>query len=219
MTFEQVIARIRRALLLDETAYVEVRDDTAFTLFALGAAGVAVLVGSIGAFLWGQVALDNTPDGFFFDTIILGTIFLAALWLIGVIVTYLVLSQLYSEALNAYGLGRVVALGHIPFALSLLVFIPEIGFGFGVLAVAAMLYYTNFGLRAAYPTIDPLRVLVSVLAGFAVWALFLAVLTGPGNAFAPGTFIFEWTGDVVESDSAYSPIKVEDLIETANNGN
>ena len=202
MTFEQVISRIRRALMLDETVFVEVRDDIAFTLFALASAAIAVLIGGIGSFLWGKVVLDSTPDGFLLDTIVLGSIFLLFLWLIGLIVTYLVLSQLYGEKVTSDGFARVGLLCHVPFALSLLVFLPEIGFGFGVLTIAAMFFYINFGLRAAYPDIDPLRLMVSVLAGFAVWTMFLPILTSPGNAFAPGTFIFEWTGDVAESISS-----------------
>ena len=206
MTFEQVVTRIRRALMLDETAFVEVRDDAAFTFFAAGAAALALFIGAIGAFLWGQVVLDSTPDGYFFDTVILGFIFLLVLWFIGVIVSYLILVQVYREQVTADGFARVLLICHVPFALSLLVFLPEIGFGFGLLAVAAMFFYSNFGLRAAYPSIDPMRVMLSVLAGFAVWALFLPILTGSSNAFAPGPFIFEWTAQVAESAySSYSP--------------
>jgi hypothetical protein len=202
MTFEQVISRIRRALMLDETVFVEVRDDVVFTLFALASAAVAVLIGGIGSFLWGKVVLDSTPDGFLLDTIVLGSFFLIILWAIGVLVTYLILAQLYREEVTTDGLARVLALCHVPFALSLLVFLPEIGFGFGVLAIAAMFFYSNIGLRAAYPNIAPMRIMVSVFAGFAVWTMFLPILTGHDNAFAPGTFIFEWTGDVAESVSS-----------------
>ena len=199
MTFEQVVARIRRALLLDESVFVEVRDDAAFTLFALGAAAAAVVIGAIGSFLWGRVVLDNTPSGFFFDTIFLGSIFLFVLWLIGAIVTYLVLVQLYREEVTSDGFARVVLLCHVPFALSLLVFLPEIGFGFGVLAIAAMFFYSNFGLRAAYPNIEPLRVMLSVLGGFAVWTMILPILISSSNAWAPGAFVFEWAGAVAKS--------------------
>jgi hypothetical protein len=202
MTFEQVIARIRRVLMLDETVFVEVRDDAAFTLFAAGAAALAVFIGAIGSLLWGQVVLESTPDGFLLDTIVLGSFFLIILWAIGVLITYLILAQLYREEVTPDGAARVLALCHIPFALSLLVFLPEIGFGFGVLAIAAMFFYSNSGLRAAYPTIAPMRIMASVFAGFAVWTMFLPILTGDGNAFAPGTFIFEWTADVAESLSS-----------------
>jgi hypothetical protein len=197
MPTEQIISRIRRALLLDQTVFEEVRDDAAFTPFALGAAAIAAIIGAIGAYLWGVIVLDSTPDGFFVDSVILGSLFLIILWVMGIAVTYLLLSQVYREEIAPDALARVIAIGHVPFALSLLVFIPQIGFGFGVLAVAAMFFYTMFGLRAAFPVIDPLRVMLSVAAGFAVWLMILPLLTSAGDAFAPGVFIFEWAGDVV----------------------
>jgi len=213
MTFEQVIGRIRRALMLEEAAFVEVRDDAAFTLFAAGAAAVALFIGGLGSYLWGQVVLESSPDAFFFDTIILGFIFLSILWVMGLVATYLVLAQLYREQVTTDGLARVLLLGHVPFALSLLIFLPEIGFGFGVMAIAAMFFYSNFGIRAAYPTIDPLRVMLAVFAGFAVWTMILPILTSFDNAWAPGAFIFEWSADVAER---FDPGGIGDLIDTSN---
>src|SRR3990170_7689462 len=118
-------------------------------------AAIAVLIGGIGAFLWAVIVLDSTPDGFFVDAVILGSIFLILLWLAGIAVTYVVLTQIYREEIAPDALARVVAMGHLPFALSFLVLIPGIGFGFGVLAIAAMFFYSIYGLRAAYPAVDP----------------------------------------------------------------
>ena len=176
MTFDQAIRRIRRALMLEEAAFVEARDDPAFTLFAGGAAALAVFIAAIGAYLYGQVVLSYTPDGFLVDTLLFGSILLLVLWAIGVIAVYLILVQLYGEEITTDGLARVLLLGHIPFAVSLLVFLPEIGFGFGILAIAAMFFYSMFGMRAAYPRIDPLRVMFAVLGGFFVWAAILPIL-------------------------------------------
>ena len=123
MTFEQVFARIRRALLLDETAYVEARDDTTFTLFAVGSAAIAAFIGGLGAFLWSSVILDDTAD-FFVEAFILGSIFLIILWIAGVFLMYAILSMAFGEQLTWDALARVVTIAHIPFAISLLVFIP-----------------------------------------------------------------------------------------------
>ena len=212
MTADQVIARIRRALMLDATAYEETRDDTAFTVVSLVAAALAVLLGAIGAWLWAETVLEGTPDGWFVDTVILGTIFLLILWLIGVGVMYLILAQLYGEQVAPDALLRVATLGHLPFAASLLVFIPEIGFGFAMIAIAATFFYTNFAIRAAYPEIDVLRVMLAVLAGFAVWLFILPILTSGGDAFAPGPFVYEWSADVVEGFSGFTPVNLEDFI-------
>ena len=204
MPTEQIIARIRRALLLDQTAFEEARDDATFTPFAAALAAIAVLIGGVGTWLWSAVVLEDTPDGFFVDAVILGVIFLILLWAAGLAVIYLVLTQVYREEATPDALLRVAALGHLPFVVSFFVFIPGIGFGFGLLAIAAMFFYTIYGLRAAFPAIDPFRVMIAVVAGFAVWAMILPLLSGPGDAFTPGTFAFEWTEDVVEDLSADS---------------
>ncbi|MDO8615238.1 MAG: hypothetical protein Q7T33_05815 [Dehalococcoidia bacterium] len=201
MPTEQIMSRVRRALLLDQTAFEEARDDDAFTPFALGLAAGAVLIGGLGAFLWAVIVLDSTPDGFFVDAVILGSIFLILLWLAGIAVTYVILTQVYREEIAPDALARVVTLGHLPFAATFLVLIPGIGFGVGVLAVAAMFFYTIYGLRSAYPAVDPFKIMVAVLAGFAVWAMILPLLSGPGDAFTPGVFVFEWTEDVTEDIS------------------
>ena len=204
MPTEQIIARIRRALLLDQTAFEEARDDATFTPFAAALAAIAVLIGGLGAWLWSAAVLEDTPDGFFVDAVILGVIFLILLWAAGLAVMYLVLTQVYREEATPDALLRVAALGHLPFVVSFFVFIPGIGFGFGLLAIAAMFFYTIYGLRAAFPAIDPLRVMIAVVAGFAVWAMILPLLSSPGDAFTPGTFVYEWTEDVVEDISAGS---------------
>jgi hypothetical protein len=207
MTFDVVIARIRRALLLDPGAYEEARDDATFTPFAAGGAVIAAFVGGLGAFLWSSVILDDTGD-FFVEAFILGSIFLAILWIAGVFLMYAVLSMAFAEETTWDGLLRVVTIAHIPFAISVLVFIPGIGFAFGVLAIAAMFFYSNFAIRSAYAQIDPMRVMLAVLAGFAVWLVLLPLLTSPSNQFAPGTFVYEWSEDVVEDLSSTS---AEDL--------
>ncbi len=196
MPTEQIIARVRRALLLDSTAFDEVRDDTAFTPYALILAVIAAFAGGLGAFLWSSVILDHTDD-FFLKATILGTLFLVILWIAGIFLAYVILAQLYRETVTADGLLRVMSLAQIPFAVSLLVFIPVLGFTLGVLAIAAMFFYSNFGIRSAYPAIDPLRVLIAVLAAFALWLVVMTILTTNSNPFAPGTFVYEWSSDVI----------------------
>ncbi len=191
MPTQQIIDRIRRALSLDQAAFEEARDDTAFTPVVVGLAAAAVVLAALGAWLFGETVLDFTPDGWFVDTFVLGSIFTVLLFVAGVAVTYVVLTQVYREAITPDALVRIAALGYLPFALGLLVFIPEIGFGFGILSIAAMFFYTVFGLRAAYPAVEPLRVVVAVLLGFAVWGMILPLVGElPNDNFATGVFVF-----------------------------
>jgi hypothetical protein len=191
MPTQQVIERIRRALSLEQAAFEEVRDDTAFTPFAVAAAAAAIVIAGLGSYLWGETVLDYKPDGWFVDTLILGSIFTILLFMAGVGVTYVVLAQFYREMVPPDALVRVVALGYVPFVLGFLVFIPEIGFGFGILSIAAMFFYTVFGLRAAYPAIAPTRIVIAVLLGFALWSMILPLVGEyPDNNFATGVFVY-----------------------------
>lgn len=197
MPVEQIMARIRRALLLDVGVFEETRDDRLFTPIAIAIAGGSALLAGIGAFLWSAFILDETQD-FFLEATVLGTIFLLLLWLVGMIAAYFVLSQVYHESVSLDGLIRVMCLGSVPFALSALVFIPGFGFGLAMIAIALTFFYTNYGVRAAYPDIDPMRVMIACLAAMAVWSMVLPLLTSTDNQFAPGPFVFEWSEDFLE---------------------
>src|SRR3970282_1194949 len=92
MPVEQIIARIRRALLLDVGVCEEARDDRPFTPVAIGIAGGVALLAGIGAFLWSAVILSETED-FLLEATILGTMFLVLLWLVGTTPPYFVPCQ------------------------------------------------------------------------------------------------------------------------------
>ena len=206
---EQFIALARDALVLRESAWRELRDSPTLTPAALLVATVAILLGGFGAYLWAVVAdVQTIPDispgkgDFLVDAFLLGSIMVALLWLGGVVAAYVVLSQVYREAVAGDALLRIAAVGAAPFALGLLVFIPGIGYGIGLVSIALMFFVTVFGVRAAYPAIDPLRVVVALLAGFAVWAMVLPLLSDTGNPFTPGAFVFEWSEDMIEESFA-----------------
>lgn len=192
MTLDQIIARIRRAMLLDTTAYEETRDDTAFTPFSLVAGGTSVLLAAIGAWLYGEFVIDDAlPGTGFVDTVILGTIFTAVLFIIGALAIYLLLGQVLNQEMSADGLFRVVTLTYTPYGLGLFVFIPQIGFAFGLASIAATFYYTVFGIRAAYPNTQTRQVMLSVLAGFAVWAIVIPLISDyPNDNFVTGVFVY-----------------------------
>jgi hypothetical protein len=192
MPTEQIFSRIQRAMMLDPRAYEEARDDATFTPFAVGAAVLAVFLAAIGAWLWAETVLSVTPDGWFVDTVILGFIFTVVLFLVGVGVMYVILTQLLREevpSLDAF--FRVVLLGHIGYAVALLVFIPEIGFAFGLLAVAFVYFDTIFGIRAAYPNAGTFNVALAVTIGVLVWAFLIPLIADfPDNNWVTGPFVY-----------------------------
>ena len=189
MMVEQLFARILRALQMDGSAFEEVRDDASFTPVGAGLAAVAILLAGIGAYCWPEVNDEFKPSGYFFDTVILGTILTLALWLGWVMVAYLVLTQVYRETVSPDALFRVCSLGCVPLALGLLVLVPEFGFSLGLVAVALAFALTMFGLRSAF-SIDPARLALANTAGFVVFALVLPLLSTYQNAYFTGIFLF-----------------------------
>jgi len=192
MPTEQIIARIRRAFMQDYSVYEEARDDAGYTVYGLASAAVAVFLAAIGAWLWGETVADSAPDGWFSDTVILGTLFTAVLFAIGIGVMYLVLTQFLRETIPSLdGFYRVAALAHVSYAAALLIFIPEIGFAFGLLAVAFVYFDTIMGIRTAYPAVSAWNSVVAVTAGVAVWAVVLPLITSsPHDNWVTGPFIY-----------------------------
>ena len=73
--------RVLRLIKLDTTVFDEVRDDANELIPAIVVAVVSAFLAGIGSFLWWQVNYDGSgPDGLFLNTVILGPIFLAAIF-------------------------------------------------------------------------------------------------------------------------------------------
>ena len=48
-----------------------------------------------------------------------------------------------------------------------------------------------FGIRSAYPNVDNLRAMITVLLGFAVWAILIPVISDyPDNNWVTGVFVY-----------------------------
>jgi len=201
MPTEQIITRIRRAFMQDYSVYEEVRDDAGYTVYGVASAAIAVLLAAIGAWLWAETVAEHTPDGWFVDTVILGTLFTAVLFAIGIGVMYLVLTRLLNETVPSLdGFFRVAALAHVSYAAALLIFIPEIGFAFGLLAVAFVYFDTIMGVRAAYPAVSAWNAVVAVTAGVAVWAIVLPLISGSDNAYVTGPFVHESVASAISDN-------------------
>ncbi len=191
MTVELFMNRLRRLLLLDDSVFDEIRNDVAFTPASLAAAAGAVFLAALGAWLFGETVLDRAPDGWFVDTVVLGSFFTAILFGAGMAVTYLLLVQLFRvEDIPVDDYLRVTLITHAPYALGLLVFVPEIGFTFGILSVLGTLFYTMYGLGASFRDVSGTAALFSVLAGALVWLLLIPVISDPGSGYVTGVFAY-----------------------------
>jgi hypothetical protein len=176
----------------DYSVYEEVRDDTTFTPYAAAGVAIAALLAGIGAWLWAETINDYTPHGWFVDTVIIGTLFTMILFAAGIAAMYFLLTQVLRETVPTLdGFIRVAALGHVSYAAALLVFIPEFGFAFGLLAVAFVYFDTVTGIKSAYPSVSMLNTVAAVTAGVAVWLVLLPIITAsPDNNWVTGPFVY-----------------------------
>ena len=190
MNGNEILSVLRRVLTLDRDVFRQVRDDPGLTVPAVAGAGLAVLIGGIGAWLYGKTVWDGAAGFSFSDTIILGSIFAAILVLAGFGVTYVALIQVLRVDIAPDALVRLLAAGFLPYAIGILVCIPDLGFLFGMLSIIGVFWWTLFALRSALPAANELRLAAAVASGMAVWIAIIPFISGSGNEFVTGVFVY-----------------------------
>lgn len=191
-----IFNKILRVARLETTVFDDVRDDQNELIPALVIAGLSALLAGLGAFLFFEVN-DYPYNNAFVNTVILGSIFLAALYAIWVLIVYVVLVQIFKATADLQALFRTMGYAALPLALSLLMFIPILHPVFAIVPIGLLLVMTIYAVQAT-TTADSRQVVIANLAGFAVMALVLGlVATAPDAGDAPmGAGLFAWVFDV-----------------------
>jgi len=190
MDMNVLMQRLRRLATLDTTVFDEVRTDPNATVPAIAVAIGSMLLAGIGGWLWWEVADFGQGGRVFVQSVIVGTILSFLVWLVWVLITYVMLAQVFRARGDLYELARVMGFALAPLALTLLMFIPEVDFGIGLTALALVFGTTLIAVQSA--TDAPAgRVLVAVGLGFAVWAIVLGLITTSSRTLAPGFFVVD----------------------------
>lgn len=183
------VERVRRLARFDTTVFDEVRDEPGQTLPAAAIVVAGVLLAALGGWLWLWIEFDGLDTGrIIIREFLIGTIFTVLMWAVWVLVVELVLVQAYGHEVSRGGLIRCMGYAAAPAALMLLVLIPSLSFGIGLVALAAWWALSGHAIHAAVPTATPAQVSVANLAGFALFALVLSVLAHQAG-MAPGVFV------------------------------
>ncbi len=192
-----VINRILRLARLDTSVFDEVRDDVNELIPALVTIAVSALLAGLGAFLFVQVNFDSKPDGLFVRTFLMGGIFLALLYGVWVLISYVVLVQLYKASADLQALLRTMGYASIPLAISVLMFIPVLYPVFAIVPIG-LLFVMSIYATQAVTNADSTQVVIANLIGFTVMVLILGIIATSGSyADAPiGAGIFEWIPDI-----------------------
>ena len=194
LDFAILADRLRRLLLLDTTVFDEVRQDPAATLPAIFVVITSTVLAGIGGWLWWLT--QGFPDGgqVLFESVVLGSIFSVALWIVWLLVAYVILTQIFREDADWQQMLRTMGMAAAPLSLSVLMFIPGISFGVGLASVALFFGLTTIAIQSTTAA-GPAHVLIANLAGFAIWAIVLGLLVTSESFLAPGIFLIDSTSE------------------------
>lgn len=190
LDFAILADRLQRLLRLDTSVFDEVRHDSAATLPAVFVVITSTVLAGIGGWLWWL--MQDFPDGrqVLFESVVLGSVFSVALWIVWLLVAYVILTQIFREDADWQQMLRTMGMAAVPLSLSVLMFIPGISFGVGLASVALFFGLTTIAIQSTTGA-GPAHVLIANLAGFAIWAIVLGLLVTSESYLAPGIFLID----------------------------
>ena len=181
---------LQRLAMLDVRVFDDVRVDPTATLPAIGVAAGSTFLLGIGGWLWWLTSGLGDTRAVFIKSVVLGTVFSMALWLVWLLVVYLVMQRLARTTVNVDQLVRAAGFATAPLALGVLMVVPPFSFGIGLLAIGAWLLLTQAAIERVSGLAGGVPMLANA-AGFGIWALGLALLSTGANPLAPGPFLAE----------------------------
>ena len=178
------------------------RTDAAATVPSLVVAALSMLLLGLGGWLWWVVSGLGDSGAVLVKSVLLGTVFSFALWLVWLLVVYALLQRLSHVAIPVDQLLRTAGMATAPLAGGALMFIPAVSFAIGLVAIAVWVIAMQEAVeRATEVRRGP--ALLANAAGFAVWALVMSLLSTASDHLAPGPFLAESVWEAVASiDSA-----------------
>lgn len=211
LDFSILADRLQRLVRLDTSIFDEVKQDPSATLPAVFVMVASTLLAGIGGWLWWLTQDFGDSGKVFFQSVILGSVFSVALWIVWLLVAWVILTQLFREDADWQQMLRTMGMAGAPLSLSALMFIPGIDFGVGLASIALFFGLTTIAIQATTAA-APARVLVANLAGFAVWGIVLGLLATSQSFLAPGIFLMDSASEVLHEIVNASGFSVGDLL-------
>ena len=196
LDFSILSARLMRLVRLDTTVFDEVKQDPAATLPAVFVVIASTLLAAAGGWMWWVIKGFGDNGKVFFHSVIMGTVFSFALWIVWLLVAWVILTQLFREDADWQQMLRTMGMASAPLALSVAMFIPGIDMGIALASIALFFGLNTIAIQATTQA-NPARVLMANLAGFAVWAIVLGLLVTDTSYLAPGIFLFDAPGEAL----------------------
>ncbi|HET7738082.1 MAG TPA: hypothetical protein VFK32_05865 [Tepidiformaceae bacterium] len=187
--------RVLRLIKLDTSVFDEVRDDANELIPALIVAAVSALLAGLGSFLWWQIHYEGNLDGLFLNTFILGSVFLAAMYAVWVLIAYVILVQMYKLQVDLNSLLRTMGYAALPLAAGVLGFLPVLYPVFWIVPLALLLVTSAYAVQSASGAASN-QVVVANIIGFSVMVLVLGVIAMSGDNAPMGAGIFAFLYEI-----------------------
>ena len=184
-----LLSQLRRLVRMDETVFSEVQADTSQTLSAGLVAFGAIVAAAIGGWLWLIVEVEGLRSGSIaLREFFLGTIALAALWGVWLLVARLILVRVFSRSVEPGSFFREMAFATFPLAGQVLMFVPPIAFGVGMVTLMAWFATSVAAVEASAPDASRKEIVAANAVGFSILAIGLSIFANAA-AIAPGVFV------------------------------
>ena len=208
MDVEQVVAWLRRLINLDFRVFEEVRTNPTATIPGVVVASIAILLAGLGGWLWWLMNDYGYSSDVLLHSAVLGSVIAIVLWGVWLVIVYIMLTQIFRQRAYLEQLLRVMGLAACPMALMLLMFIPGISFGIGVLSLGLTFGLTTIAIKTV-TSADQAQVLAANAAGFLVWAVVLTLLSASRGAsiepHAPGVFLYNTIYTITDDLLTFEP--------------
>lgn len=180
--------RLQRLVRLDTSVFDEVRQDPAATTPAVLVVVLSTFLSGVGGWLWWMIKDFGDGGQVFVESVVLGSVFSIALWIVWLLVAWVILTQLFREEADWQQMLRTMGMATAPLGISVAMFIPGIDLGIALASVALFFGLTTIAIQSV-TTANAARVLVANLVGFGVWAMVLGLLVNGDSFLAPGIFL------------------------------
>ena len=184
-----ILNKILRLARLDTTVFDEVRDDANELIPAMIVAGVSALLAGLGATLFYEFNFDYGQEKPWLNTFILGGVFMAALYLVWVLIAYVIIVQVYKASADLQSLLRTMGYAAVPLALSVLMFIPVLYPVFAIVPLALLFVMSIYAVQAV-TNADSTQVVIANTAGFSVMVLVLSIVAFSSDTTVMGAGLF-----------------------------
>ena len=186
-----ILNRLMRLIKFDTSVFDEVRDDARELVPAMIVAGAAALIAGLGTALHFTVLWEDfaRPDNPWLNMFILGGVFMAALYAVWVLITYVVLVQVGKASVDLQSMFRTMGYAAWPLALNLFMVIPILWPVFAIGSLILLFVMAIYAVQSV-TNAESTQVVMANLAGMAVFVLVLSIIAFSSDTTRIGAGIF-----------------------------